>query len=125
MILTNDGRIYAAGNNQNGNLGLGHNYASEKFLSVSGLQGLKFMFIATGRHSAGLTEDSRLFVWGHAFLCEKPLLLPQELRSNKQIKLISISEKSSAIIDEDQRLYTWGTDNTKGQLGIQRTQGPA
>ena len=91
---------------------------------VSGLQGLRFITVAAGRHSAGLTEDNRLFVWGHAFICEKPLLLPQELRSNKQIRHIAIGEKSSAIIDEDQRLYTWGTDNTRGQLGIPSTQGP-
>jgi alpha-tubulin suppressor-like RCC1 family protein len=37
LILTNDGRVYGAGNNNNGNLGLGHNYSSEKFLSVNGL----------------------------------------------------------------------------------------
>jgi alpha-tubulin suppressor-like RCC1 family protein len=55
-------------------------------------------------------------------VCESPLLLPQELRSNKQIKAISIGEKSTAIIDEDSRLYTWGVDNSKGQLGIQKTQ---
>jgi len=35
MILTQDGRVYAAGNNQSGNLGLGHNYSSDKFLSVN------------------------------------------------------------------------------------------
>jgi alpha-tubulin suppressor-like RCC1 family protein len=103
-------------------LGLGHNYASDKFLSVSGLQGLKFIHIAAGRHSGGITDDNRLFVWGQAFVCESPLLLPQELRSNKQIKAISIGEKSTAIIDEDSRLYTWGVDNSKGQLGIQKTQ---
>jgi alpha-tubulin suppressor-like RCC1 family protein len=83
MLLTQDGRVYAAGNNMNGNLGLGHNYSSDKFLSVNGLSGLRFMQISAGRHSGALTEDNRLFVWGHAFICEKPLLLPQELRSNK------------------------------------------
>jgi alpha-tubulin suppressor-like RCC1 family protein len=37
LILTSDGRVYAAGNNQNGNLGLGHNYSSDKFMNVNGL----------------------------------------------------------------------------------------
>ena len=37
LILTNDGRVYSAGNNNNGNLGLGHNYSSDKFISVNGL----------------------------------------------------------------------------------------
>jgi len=118
LVLTQEGKVYAAGNNSNGNLGLGHNYSSEKFLSVNGLSGLKFMMISAGRHSAALTEDNRLFVWGSAFICERALVLPQELRSNKQIKFISVGEKSSAIIDEDSHLYTWGTDNNKGQLGV-------
>jgi alpha-tubulin suppressor-like RCC1 family protein len=83
LILTNDGRVYSAGNNSNGNLGLGHNYSSDKFLSVHGLSNLKFMLVSAGRHSAALTEDNRLFVWGPTFICEKPLVLPQELRSNK------------------------------------------
>ena len=43
LILTQDGRVYASGNNQNGSLGLGHNYSSDKFLSVNGLSGLKFI----------------------------------------------------------------------------------
>jgi alpha-tubulin suppressor-like RCC1 family protein len=76
LILTQDGRVYAAGNNLNGNLGLGHNYSSDKFLSVNGLSGLRFTQIAAGRHSGALTDDNRLFVWGHAFICEKSLLLP-------------------------------------------------
>ncbi len=45
------------------------------------------------------------------------------MRSNKQIRFIAVGEKSSAIIDEDSHLYTWGTDNQKGQLGIMRTVG--
>jgi X-linked retinitis pigmentosa GTPase regulator len=121
LILTEDGRVYAAGNNQNGNLGLGHNYAGDKFQAVNGLSGLRFQQISAGRHSAALTDDNRLFVWGQAFVCEKALLLPQELRSNKQIRWISVGDKSSAIIDEDSHLYTWGSENSKGQLGVPKT----
>ena len=90
-------------------------------MNVNGLQGLKFVQISAGRHSAALSDDNRLFVWGQAFICEKALLLPQELRSNKQIKFLAVGEKSSAIVDEDMHLYTWGIENTKGQLGIQKT----
>jgi len=45
------------------------------------------------------------------------LLLPQELKSNKAIISIAVGEKVSAIIDEDYHIYTWGCDNSKGQLG--------
>lgn len=43
MILTTDDKIYGAGNNKYGNLGLGHTYSSDSFLLVHGLQAnLKF-----------------------------------------------------------------------------------
>lgn len=57
--------IYGAGNNKFGNLGLGHTYSSDNFLLVHGLSpDLRFKQIQASRHSAALTEDGRLFVWG-------------------------------------------------------------
>lgn len=54
-------------------------------------------------------------MWGPVFGGnEHPLLLPQELKSNKAITFISIGDKVSAIVDEDNHLYTWGTDNNMG-----------
>lgn len=117
LILGTDGQVYASGNNQNGNLGLGHTYSSDSFLMVHGLQGFKFDAIACNRHSAAITDDCRLFVWGPVFMNESPLLLPQELKSNKLIKSISIGENTTAIVDEDAHVYTWGTNNNYGQLG--------
>jgi len=38
LILTTDDKIYGAGNNKYGNLGLGHTYSSDSFLLVHGLQ---------------------------------------------------------------------------------------
>jgi alpha-tubulin suppressor-like RCC1 family protein len=45
------------------------------------------------------------------FKGDKPLLLPQELRSNKLMLFISVGEKTSAVIDEDYHVYTWGIVN--------------
>jgi len=60
---------------------------------------LRFKHIAAGRHSAAITEDGRLFVWGPVFKGEEPLLLPQELRSNKAMMKIAVGEKVSVVID--------------------------
>eukprot|EP00347_Sterkiella_histriomuscorum_P009585 403340643 len=118
LILTLDNNIYGAGNNKYGNLGLGHTYSSDSFLLVHGLTtNLKFKAIQAKRHSAALSEDGRLFVWGQVFNNDQPLLLPQELKSNKAIIQISIGDNISAIIDEDQHVYSWGTENHYGQLG--------
>lgn len=48
------------------------------------------------------------------FKNDQPLLLPQELKSNKAIRVIAIGDKASAIIDEDWHLYTWGIENNLG-----------
>ena len=42
LILADDHKIYSAGNNIEGNLGLGHTYSSDSFLLVHGLNGMKF-----------------------------------------------------------------------------------
>ncbi len=111
LILTDDDKIYACGNNIEGNLGLGHTYSSDSFLQVHGMGNHKVKQIAAGRHSAAITDDGRLYVWGPVFKGDKPLLLPQELRSNKLMLKISIGEKVSAVIDEDSHVYTWGISN--------------
>jgi len=68
LILSTDQRLYACGNNQTGNLGLGHEFSSDSPLQVhGGLEQLKIASISAGRHSGALTEDGRLFVWGPAF----------------------------------------------------------
>ncbi|CDW78422.1 UNKNOWN [Stylonychia lemnae] len=122
MILTSDDKIYGAGNNKYGNLGLGHTYSSDSFLLVHGLQPtMKFKQIQAKRHSAALTEDGRLFVWGMVFRNDQPLLMPQELKSNKGIRQIAVGDKVSSIIDEDYHVYTWGLDNNLGQLGRRDT----
>jgi alpha-tubulin suppressor-like RCC1 family protein len=84
---------------------------------VHGLSGHTIKQIEASRHSAAITEDGRLYVWGPVFKGDKPLLLPQELRSNKLMIKISIGEKISAVIDEDNHVYTWGNANNLGQLG--------
>ena len=101
LLLTDDDKLYACGNNMEGNLGLGHNYSSDTFLQVHGMSGHNLVHISAGRHSGAVTGDGRLFVWGPVFKGDKPLLLPQELRSNKLMINISIGEKTSAVIDED------------------------
>ena len=82
---------------------------------------MKFKQIQAKRHSAALTEDGRLFVWGMVFRNDQPLLMPQELKSNKAIRQIAVGDKVSAIIDEDYHVYTWGLDNSLGQLGRRDT----
>ena len=83
---------------------------------------MQITMVEAGRHSAALSQDGRLFVWGPAFPQQKALLVPQELQSNKAMRHISIGELFSLLIDEHGHLYTWGSENRKGQLGREQLQ---
>ena len=116
LLLTNDLKVFAVGNNLKGNLGLGHNFSSDTFLYVhGGLDTLKIRSIEAGRHSSAISNDGRLIVWGPVFSDESnPLILPQELKSNKTMKAISIGCSLTAVVDQEGHLYTWGTSNRFG-----------
>ena len=70
--------------------------------------------IKAGRHSAVVTDDGRLFVWGPALDPVQHLLEPQELRADKKVMQISIGEHSSALINSDGHIFTWGLENKVG-----------
>ncbi len=79
------------------------------------LDTLKIRSIEAGRHSSAISNDGRLFVWGPVFSDESnPLILPQELKSNKTMKAISIGCSLTAVVDQEGHLYTWGTSNRFG-----------
>lgn len=69
-----------------------------------------------GRHSAALSTDGRLFVWGPVFT-DSNINLPQELNTSDLIKTISIGEKTSCYIDVSGKMFSWGSENGQGQLG--------
>ncbi len=117
MVLTRDKRVFAVGSNTSGALGLGHTYSSDTYLQVHGLSEIGVKQISAGRHSAAISDDGRLFVWGLVFEDQEPLLLPQELKSNKKMTSISIGQTFSTLIDDEGHLYSWGISNSLGQLG--------
>jgi len=118
LIEVENGNLYAIGDNSQGNLGQGHKYSSDSPLKVHGLSGVKIKEIAAGRHSAVVTETGQLFVWGPALDPSRPILSPQELRADRAVKTIAVGEHTSALINQDGHLYTWGLSNSSGQLGI-------
>ena len=110
--------MYAVGDNSKGNLGQGHKFSSDIPLKVHGLKDVHVQDIIAGRHSAVISEDGRLFVWGPALDPDAHLLEPQELRADKRVMQICIGEEVSALINSDGHIFTWGLSNENGQLGI-------
>ena len=113
--------MYAVGDNSQGNLGQGHKFSSDIPLKVHGLKDVGVQEIIAGRHSAVLSEDGSLFIWGPALDPNHHLLEPQELRADKRVMQVCIGEQTSALINSDGHIFTWGLKNESGQLGIQET----
>ena len=63
-----------------------------------------------------------MFVWGPALDPNHHLLEPQELRADKRVMQVCVGEQTSALINSDGHIFTWGLNNELGQLGIQETQ---
>lgn len=82
------------------------------------LQGKRVKNIACGHHSAAVTEDGDLYVWGTGVFGE--YLTPQRfsaLDQEQQFKFVSIGGTFGAAVSHDGSVWTWGM-NTNGELGI-------
>lgn len=79
--------------------------------------------IVAGRHSACISEEGRLFVWGPALDPTQHLIVPQELRADKKVMQVCVGDEVSALINSDGHIFTWGLRNDLGQLGIQEDAG--
>ena len=122
LLLNDQNLVYAVGDNSSGNLGQGHKFSSDIPLKVHGLKDVVVQDIIAGRHSAIISEDGSLFVWGPALDPNHHLLEPQELRADKRVMQVCVGEQSSALINADGHIFAWGLSNELGQLGIQETQ---
>ena len=130
FILTEDGEVYAFGNNKNGQLGLDDNlerliptkidsthYGNKKIIEIS----------AGSLHSLILTEDGEVYAFGNNKKGQLGLndtderLVPTKIDSNyygnKKITQISTGDSHSLILTEDGEVYAFGY-NGKGQLGL-------
>jgi alpha-tubulin suppressor-like RCC1 family protein len=79
---------------------------------IRSLQNIKS--IAAGHHSAAITSEGKLFLWGPALSSKSNFLEPQELQSDSAILSISIGGSVTAIIDQSNKVYTWGGSNNCG-----------
>ena len=123
LLLNDKNQVYAAGDNSTGNLGQGHQYSSDIPLKVHGMSDVKVANIAAGRHSAVLTSEGGLIVWGPALDPSENILEPQELRADKRVMQVCVGERTSALINQEGHIYTWGLSNDVGQLGIREENG--
>lgn len=134
LALTTEGRVYAWGSNEKGQLGLAETTQSiERFfpaaVSTSGpLGGQKIASIAAGKwHSLAADDiEGRVFSWGANFNGELGIgttgtykTAPQQvagLPTGEKVVQVTAGEKASYALTKSGKVFAWG-DNGYGQLG--------
>jgi len=118
--LTESGRIFCWGRNDQGQLGLGDSfidmYSMEdmpRLLESSKLDGKRVVRVSAGKGtSAALTDDGKIFHWGHKIMHE-PMEVPVEETDDKPVKVLMAGDSSkggttTAWLTESGRLHTYG-----------------
>ena len=126
LAIGSDGKLYAWGNNQHGELGNGSTTLSNTPVVVNLPAGVTPTGIATGgEHSLALGNDGKLYAWGYngsgqlgnnsTTNSATPVVvsLPTGITATK----VAAGESHSLAIGNDGQVYTWG-GNDAGQLGI-------
>eukprot|EP00048_Salpingoeca_helianthica_P020525 m.6991 g.6991 ORF g.6991 m.6991 type:complete len:627 (-) comp4923_c0_seq1:23-1903(-) len=126
LVATDAGRLYACGANNEGQLGA--KTASESiptFAPVAGLPAGTWRALACGgEHSAALTEDGQLYVWGannvgQLGLGSKPVSGPKQLKIKgaKRITHVACGYYHTVCSSDRDDVFTFG-ETDGGKLGL-------
>jgi alpha-tubulin suppressor-like RCC1 family protein len=120
-VLLADGSVYAAGDNDYGELGIGSTDDSSDFQQITALQGIVDI---TAGNASGYALDALGQVWawgdnsslqlGHEL--EDTSLTPVKVEGLPQIKSVGAAAEAGYAIDTTGQLWGWGR-NGYGQLG--------
>ncbi|KAM9493367.1 retinitis pigmentosa GTPase regulator b [Clarias gariepinus] len=131
LVYTSCGNLYAAGGNNDGQLGLGDfeertSFQLVEFFTKS--EPIK-MLAAGSNTSAAITQDGKLYVWGDntegqiGLGKEEGTSTPRELHIGRRVMWISCGYYHSAFVTEDGALFTFG-ERDSGKLGLSTAQVP-
>jgi len=115
LFLDIYGRVYAAGGNNFGQLGLGNKTASYIPLMVESLKSKYITKISASHHSAAIDDKGGLYVWGTGSFGTQ--LLPIKFNDDL-IKATDVQIGGcSGMMLSNGRIYSWGI-NCSGELGV-------
>ena len=135
LALDSDGKVYAWGDNTNGQLGDNSTTSSSVPVSVytaGALNGKSITAIAAGLdHTLALDSDGIVYAWGDNTSGQLgdgsnsdskiPVAVSTAgILSGKTISAIAVGFYFSVAMDSDGKVYTWGS-NSSGQLGNNST----
>jgi alpha-tubulin suppressor-like RCC1 family protein len=127
LALDIDGKVYGAGLNDSGQLGLGDNTHRANFVLVSSLEGKKIVAVAAGGvHSFAIDENGKLYATGNNGSGQlgdskredhQEVFKPVLSLADKNITQIVAGGSHSLALDSDGKLYAAGSHG-EGQLGL-------
>ncbi|XP_059106203.1 X-linked retinitis pigmentosa GTPase regulator isoform X1 [Peromyscus eremicus] len=124
LVSTDKGSVYAAGGNNEGQLGLGDTDDRDTFHQIGFFtpKDIIKQLSAGANTSAALTEDGKLFMWGDnsegqiGLKNKSNVCIPHEVTVGKPISWISCGYYHSAFVTKT-RVYAFGLGQF-GQLGL-------
>ncbi|BDR52164.1 hypothetical protein KIM372_00710 [Bombiscardovia nodaiensis] len=126
LVLSEDGKVYAAGTNYFGEVANDTNVRDYRTaIPVNLPAGKTFVHIAAGKYfSLALSSDGVLYTWGYnnvgqlgnGNMTNHADLQPVSVRAGLTFTQIAARSNYAAAISDDGAVYTWGA-NSSGQLG--------
>jgi alpha-tubulin suppressor-like RCC1 family protein len=126
LALSNDGKVYATGQNSSGELGLGDNNYRNTFTEVTDLSDKNITALFAGNHySLALSNDGKVYATGHNNYGQLGLndtanrntFTKVGLLNDKNITALSAGNIHSLALSDDGEVYAAGY-NYYGQLGL-------
>lgn len=128
LVLKSDGTVWAAGYNENGELGQNNGTTTTTFVQVKNEDGNGYLqnivgITASGNSSYAMTKEGEVYSWGYNRYGQLGVndgtnrLLPVKMKYVKNIMQMSGQDIAVALLDSDGSVWTVGYNGNYG-LGI-------